>query len=54
MVDHAFPASETPTDFDDESVAGRLERRARNWIGTVEVSPPLPGSRAGAVAPGRE
>jgi hypothetical protein len=54
MVDHAFLASETPTDFDDESVAGRLERRARNWIGTVEVSPPLPGLRAGATAAGRE
>jgi hypothetical protein len=42
MVGHAFLATETPTDFDDESVAKRLERRARNWIGTVEVSPPLP------------
>ena len=41
MVDHTF-ASEMPTDFEDESVAGRLDRRAKTWIGTVEVSPPLP------------
>jgi hypothetical protein len=42
MVDHTFQARETPTDFDDESVADRLGRRARTWIGSVEVSPPLP------------
>ena len=53
MMDHAF-APETPTDFEEESVAGRLERRARNWIGTVEVSPSLPALRAGAAAPPRE
>jgi hypothetical protein len=53
MVDHAF-APEMPTDFEDESVAGRLERRARNWIGTVEVSPPLPSLRAGAIAAAQE
>ena len=53
MMDHAF-APEAPTDFEDESVAGRLERRARNWIGTVEVFPPLPALRAGAAAPPRE
>jgi hypothetical protein len=47
MVNHTF-APETPTDFEDETVAGRLERRARNWIGTVEVSPPLAQLRAGA------
>jgi len=54
MMDHTFRAPETPTDFEAESVAERLERRARTWIGTVEVSPPLPQLRAGAVAPGRE
>jgi hypothetical protein len=48
MLDHKF-APETSTDFDDETVAGRLERRAKNWIGTVEVSPPLPQLRAGAI-----
>jgi hypothetical protein len=48
MVNHTF-APETPTDFEDETVAGRLERRARNWIGTVEVSPPLAQLRAGAI-----
>ena len=53
MVDHTF-APETPTDFEDESVTGRLERRARNWIGTVEVSPPLPALRGKAMAAGRE
>ena len=42
MVGHAFLAPETPTDFDAESVAERLDRRARTWIGTVDVSPPLP------------
>ena len=50
MAGHAFPV-EVPTDFEAESVAERLERRARTWIGTVEVSPPLPESRAGAIAP---
>jgi hypothetical protein len=53
MVDHTF-ASEMPTDFEDESVAGRLDRRAKSWIGTVEVSPPLPQLRTGAATPGRE
>jgi hypothetical protein len=42
MVGHAFLTPETPTDFDAESVAERLDRRARTWIGTVDVSPPLP------------
>ena len=46
MVEHAFLAPETPTDFEAESVAERLERRARTWIGTVEVSPPLSPLRA--------
>jgi hypothetical protein len=53
MVGHAFPV-EVPTDFEAESIAERLERRARNWIGTVEVSPPLPQLSAGAIASGRE
>jgi hypothetical protein len=53
MIDHTF-ASETPTDFEDESVDGRLGRRAKTWIGTVEVSPPLPEFRAEAATPGRE
>lgn len=47
MVEHTFLTPETPTDFEAESVAERLERRARTWIGTVEVSPPLPQLRAG-------
>jgi hypothetical protein len=51
MVDHTF-ASETPTDFEDESIAGRLDRRAKTWIGTVEVSPPQ--LRAEAAIPGRK
>jgi hypothetical protein len=42
MVEHAFLAPETPTDFDAESVAERLNRRARTWIGAVEATPPLP------------
>lgn len=54
MVDHTFRARETPTDFEGESVAERLERRARTWIGSVAVSPPLPQLHAGAGAPGRE
>jgi hypothetical protein len=48
MVNHTF-APEKPTDFEDETVAGRLQRRARTWIGTVEVSPPLAQLRAGAI-----
>jgi hypothetical protein len=42
MVEHTFRASETPTDFESESVCERLARRAKTWIGTVEVSPLLP------------
>jgi hypothetical protein len=42
MVAHAFLAPEIPTDFQAESVADRLGRRTRTWIGTVDVSPPLP------------
>ena len=40
MLEHAFPA-EVSTDFEAESVAERLERRAKSWIGAVDVSPPL-------------
>jgi hypothetical protein len=40
MLEHAFPA-EVSTDFEAESVAERLERRARSWIGAVDVLPPL-------------
>jgi hypothetical protein len=42
MVEHAFPGPEVSTYFEPESVAERLERRTRTWIGTVTVSPPLP------------
>lgn len=42
MVEHAFPGPEVSTDFESESVAERLERRAGTWIGTVTVFPPLP------------
>jgi hypothetical protein len=52
MVEHTFAATETPTDFEDESVAGRLDRRAKTWIGAVEVSPPLPRLPTEAVALG--
>ena len=45
MVEHTFLTPETPTDFGAESVAERLERRARTWIGTVEVSPKSPDAR---------
>ena len=45
LLEHAFLAPDTPTDFEAESVAERLDRRARTWIGTVEVSPPLPRDR---------
>jgi hypothetical protein len=46
MVEHTFLAPETPTDFEAETVAERFERRARTWIGSVEVSPPLSQLRA--------
>jgi hypothetical protein len=42
MLEHVFVAPEVSTDFESESVAERLARRARTWIGTVDVSPPLP------------
>ena len=48
ILDRTF-APETSTDFDDESVSGRLERRAKTWIGTVEVSPPLAQFQAVAI-----
>lgn len=51
ILEHAF-APEKPTDFEAEAVSERLERRARSWIGTVEVSPPLPQLRG--IAPARE
>lgn len=41
MVDHHFSAPEVATDFEDEAVEGRLARRARTWIGSVTISPPL-------------
>jgi hypothetical protein len=41
MVEHVFPTPEIATDFESESVAERLERRARTWIGTVDLSSPL-------------
>ena len=41
MLDHAFLTREVSTDFEAESVAERLVRRAKTWIGTVNVSPPL-------------
>lgn len=42
MLQHVFPGTEVTTDFESETVAERLERRQRNWIGSVSVSPPLP------------
>ena len=42
MAEHTFLASERPTNFEGESIAERLARRAKTWIGTVEVSPSLP------------
>lgn len=41
MIDHVFSAPEVATDFEDESVEKRLARRARTWIGSVTISPPL-------------
>jgi hypothetical protein len=41
MVEHSFTAPAMPMDFESESVPERLARRARTWIGTVELSPPL-------------
>ena len=41
MVDHTFLTPEVSTNFKSESVAERLGRRARTWIGTVNVSPSL-------------
>jgi hypothetical protein len=41
MVDHHFSAPEQATDFEGESIESRLERRARTWIGSVTLSPPL-------------
>jgi hypothetical protein len=42
MVEHSFPRPEVATNFDSESVKVRLQRRAKTWIGSVTVSPPLP------------
>jgi hypothetical protein len=42
MVEHAFQAPEVSTDFEAESIAERLDRRVRTWIGTVEITPQLP------------
>lgn len=41
MIDHVFTAPEVPMDFDGESVENRLARRARTWIGSVAITPPL-------------
>jgi hypothetical protein len=41
MVEHTFSAPEVNTDFDDESVENRLARRAKNWIGSVTITPAL-------------
>lgn len=41
MVDHVFSAPEVAMDFEGESDEERLARRARTWIGSVTVSPPL-------------
>jgi hypothetical protein len=42
MVEHSFPQPEAVMNFDSESVEERLQRRAKAWIGSVTVSPPLP------------
>ena len=42
MLEHSFLGPEVSTDFESESVAERLERRARTWTGTVKVFAPLP------------
>jgi len=41
MLEHSFLGPEVSTDFESESVAERLERRARTWTGTVKVFAPL-------------
>jgi len=40
-MEEYFPRPEVATNFESESVEERLQRRARTWIGTVTVSPPL-------------
>jgi hypothetical protein len=42
MVEHSFPQPEVVMNFESESVEERLQRRAKTWIGSVTVSPPLP------------
>jgi hypothetical protein len=42
MVEHSFSQPEVVTNFESETIEERLRRRARSWIGTVTVSPPLP------------
>jgi hypothetical protein len=42
MVEHSFPQPEVVMNFESESVQERLQRRAKTWIGSVTVSPPLP------------
>lgn len=41
MVDHVFSTPEVATDFEHESVEQRLARRAKTWIGSVAITPPL-------------
>jgi hypothetical protein len=42
MVEHYFAQPEVVMNFESESVEERLQRRAKTWIGSVTVSPPLP------------
>lgn len=38
MLDHEFSGKDTSTNFDGETIMGRLERRAENWIGHVVIN----------------
>ena len=40
-VDHVFSNPEMAIEFEDESVPQRLARKAKTWIGSVAISPPL-------------
>ena len=42
MAEHAVLRPEVSTYFESGSIAERLARRARTWIGTVKLSPSLP------------
>jgi hypothetical protein len=42
MIDHRFSAPEVATDFEEKSIAARLARRARTWMGVGNDLPAAP------------